>query len=217
MKMQRVIQGSLGVLAATAVFGVAAQTATQPKSSITTSPAASSSTGATSGAAGQSGTPWNSNMNPGHDAQRSGGVNQMGHGTHQGGDVRTSGSQGGENATRMPHPPTGTGATQVPGQPGSTWETPMNPGNEAQRGGNGMNRSGERMQQGGSNSGMSSQGTTDRTHGQTRTSGSEGGENVTRMPHTPTGTGEAIGVPGQPGSTMSSGGEGNRAGGARAQ
>lgn len=215
MKMQRVIRGSLGVLAATAVFGVAAQTATQPKSSITTSPAAS---GAASGTSGQSGTPWNSNMNPGHDAQRSGGVNQMGHGTHQG-DVRTSGSQGGENATRMPHPPTGTGATQVPGQPGSTWETPMNPGNEAQRS-NGMNRSGDRMQQGGSSGmsqGSSSQGTTDRTHGQTRTSGSEGGENVTRMPHTPTGTGEAIGVPGQPGSTMSSGGEGNRAGGARAQ
>jgi hypothetical protein len=214
MKMQRVIQGSLGVLAATAVFGVAAQTATQPKSNINTSPAASSSTGAASGAAGQSGTSWNSNMNPGHDAQRSGGVNQMGHGTHQG-DVRTSGSQGGENATRMPHPPTGTGATQVPGQPGSTWETPMNPGSGAQRG-NGMNHSGDRMHQGGSSSGTS-HGTTDRSHGQTRTSGSEGGENASRMPHPPTGTGAAIGVPGQPGSTMSSGGEGNRAGGARTQ
>lgn len=209
MKMQRVIRGSLGVLAATAVFGVAAQTATQPKSSITTSPAASGA------ASGQSGTPWNSNMNPGHDAQRSGGVNQAGTATHQGMDTRTSGSQGGENATRMPHPPTGTGATQVPGQPGSTWETPMNPGAGPHQGSD-MNRSGDRMQHSGTSSGMS-QGTTDRTHGDTRTSGSEGGENASRMPHPPTGTSEAIGVPGQPGSTMSSGGEGNRAGGARAQ
>src|SRR5690606_2570258 len=122
MKMERIIQGTLGALATAAVFGVSAQTA--PQSSITTSPAPGATTSGTS--QGTMGTQSQGTMNT---RSQGGAMGQQ--------PIPASGSQGGENATRMPHPPTGTGdATGVPGQPGATRSGQnMNAGSEPGRSG----------------------------------------------------------------------------------
>src|SRR5690606_9505341 len=122
MKMERIIQGTLGALATAAVFGVSAQTA--PQSSITTSPAPGATTSGTS--QGTMGTQSQGSMNT---RSQGGAMGQQ--------PVPTSSSQSGENATRMPHPPTGTGdATGVPGQPGATRSGQnMNAGSEPGRSG----------------------------------------------------------------------------------